>query len=446
MSQAPEGQRALGRKPWNWKTRVFALTALLALLGALGWGALRLIKVATATTAVELPTTKVRRGRVNISVAARGELQGGNSEMIVVPPVGADSTAVTAIRSPGELVNEGDVVVEFDTTLQEYTLREAEADLAEADQQVIQAEASGQASDEENHYALQQAESDVKLAELDVRSNPVQSTIKAHQNDVAVEAARGRLRQAQQNLANKSASAVATVNVQKANQTKARVTADMTRKIIENMTVKAKSSGYINLQANTRSMMMYYSGMTFPSVQLGDTVYSGMPVAQVLDLKNWEVSAHIGELDRGHLSEKQKVSVALVALPGKSFAGHVKSMGGTSGPSWDRKFDCRIELEQAAPEMRPGMTSNMVITADTLEDVNWIPSQALFEEGGKTFVYQRTDKGFTPRDVALVTRSESQAVIKGLKEGDVVAMSNPEQQNKAAASGQQNGAMKALQK
>jgi Cu/Ag efflux protein CusF len=50
-----------------------------------------------------------------------------------------------------------------------------------------------------------------------------------------------------------------------------------------------------------------------------------------------------------------------------------------------------------------------------------------------------------PHDVTLVNRSESQAVVKGLKEGDVVAMSNPEQRNKSA-SGSENGAMKALQK
>jgi HlyD family secretion protein len=385
---------------------------------------MRLVKAAGTTASVEVPTTKVRRGRVSISVAARGELQGGNSEMIVVPPLGADSTAVTSLRSPGELVKQGDVVVEFDTTLQEYTLREAEADLDEADQQVIQAQATADSGDEQNRFAVLQAQSDVKMAELNVRSNPVLPSIQARENDIALEAARKRLRQAEQNLSNKNDSSVATVNMQKANQNKAKVTADMTRQIMDNMTVKAKSSGYVNLQPNTRGLMIYYVGMNFPSVQLGDTVYSGMPIAQILDLQNWEVSAHIGELDRGHLSEGQKVSVALVALPGKSFTGHVKTLGGTSGPPWNRVFDCRIGLDQASPEMRPGLTSNMVITTDTLENVTWIPSQALFENGGKTFVYQRSAQGFAPHDVTLVSRSESQA----------------------PAAGQQNSAMKALQK
>jgi multidrug efflux pump subunit AcrA (membrane-fusion protein) len=130
------------------KARILVVALVLAVLGALAWGAMRLIRAATATAAVEVPTTKVRKGAVHVAVTARGELQGGNSEMVVVPPLGSDSTAITVLRSPGELVKEGDVVVEFDPTLQEYNLREAEADLAEADQQVIQAQATSDASDE----------------------------------------------------------------------------------------------------------------------------------------------------------------------------------------------------------------------------------------------------------------------------------------------------------
>jgi multidrug efflux pump subunit AcrA (membrane-fusion protein) len=426
------------------KFRILLAVAILAVIAAAAFGTRKLVKAVTTQTVADLPSTKVRRGRVTISVTARGELQGGNTEMIVVPPTGADSTAITFLREPGEMVEAGDVVVEFDTTLQEYNLREAEADLAEAGQMVIQAQATSDAGDEENRYALLSAQSDVKLAELDVRSNKIQAALKARQNDIALESAQGRLRQAEKNLANKTANTTAGVAIQQANLGKAKVTAEMNRKIIEGMSVKAKTSGYVNIQPNTGGNVWWYSGMTFQSLQLGDTVYSGMAVAQIPDMKNWEVSARIGELDRGHLAVDQKVSLTVVALPGKSFAGHVKTVGGTTGSPWDRHFDCRITLDQPAPEMRPGMTSNMLITAESLDDVLWIPSQALYESDGKTFVYMRTPKGFMPHDVTLLNRSESQAVVKGLNEGDVVAMSNPDQQTKPA--GQQNGAMQALQK
>ncbi len=426
------------------KFRILAVVAVLAVIAIAAFGTRKLVKAVTTQTVADLPSTKVRRGRVTISVTARGELQGGNTEMIVVPPTGADSTAITFLREPGEMVEAGDTVVEFDTTLQEYNLREAEADLAEAEQMVIQAQATSDAGDEENHYALLSAQSDVKLAELDVRSNKIQAALKARQNDIALEAAQGRLRQAEQNLANKTANTTAAVAIQQANLGKAKVTAEMNRKIIEGMSVKAKTSGYVNIQPNTSGNVWYYSGMTFQLLQLGDTVYSGMAVAQIPDMKNWEVSARIGELDRGHLAVGQQVSLTVVALPGKSFTGRVKTVGGTTGSPWDRHFDCRITLDQPAPEMRPGMTSNMLITAESLDSVLWIPSQALYESDGKTFVYMRTPKGFMPHDVTLLNRSESQAVIKGLNEGDVVAMSNPDQQIKPA--GQQNGAMQALPK
>jgi len=427
------------------RVRILALVVALGVLAALAWGAMRLVRTMAAPAASELPTTRVRRGRVVVSVSARGQLQGGNSETVEVPMTGVDSTGITFLREPGEMVQKGDVIVQFDTTQQEFNLREAEADLAEAEQQVIQAKATGQASDEENQYVLLAAQSAVTLAELEVRSNPVKASMKARQNDIALEAARGRLHQAEQNLANKTANSSAGVAIQDANLNRAKVQAEMARKIIEGMSVKAKTSGYVNIESNT-NMNMFYTGMTLQPLQIGDTVYSGQSVARIPDLQHWEVTARVGEIDRGHLAVGQKVSIAVVALPGKSFPGRVKTLGGTSGPPWERRFDCAIELEQPAPEMRPGMTSNMTIAADLLEDAVWIPSQALYESDGKAFVYLRTPQGFMPHDVTLVNRSESQAVIKGLNEGDTVAMSNPEQRNNKPASAPPSGAMKALQK
>jgi len=154
------------------------------------------------------------------------------------------------------------------------------------------------------------------------------------------------------------------------------------------------------------------------------------------------VTANIGELDRGHLSVGQKVRVAIVALPGRSFDGRVKEIGGTTGRFWDRHFECKITLAEVSPGMRPGMTSNIVITTGTLPKSLWVPSQALFESDGRTFVYQDTGSGFVAHDVKMVRRSESQVVVTGIAEGQVVALANPEQQSQNAQN--KGSAMKAL--
>jgi HlyD family secretion protein len=424
------------------RRRLLVLAAVLAVLAAIAWGAVRIVaRVTASTAAVELPTTRVKRGRVTITVAARGELQGGNSEMLTVPQTGGNTVAITYLREPGELVEAGDVVVQFDTTQQEYNLREAEADLAEAGQQVIKAEADGQALDEETRYQVESTTADVKLAELEIRKNPLLAAIVARQNALALDAANNRQHQAGQDLNNKKATAAAGVAIQQAALNKAKVMMDIAQKTIDGMTLKAKTSGYVNIQQNSNLMIAYY-GMTLLPYQLGDNVNAGMAVAQIPDLKTWEVSAQVGELDRGHLTPGQQVSVAVVALAGKSFPGHVKNIGGTGGSAWNRHFECRIALDQASPELRPGMTSNLVITVESLDNVTWVPSQALFESDGRSFVYLRTPSGFMPHDVTLVRRSESQVVLTGISEGALVAMSNPDQQSKSAAP---QSAMKALQ-
>jgi hypothetical protein len=168
-----------------------------------------------------------------------------------------------------------------------------------------------------------------------------------------------------------------------------------------------------------------------------------MAVAQIPDLKSWEVSARIGELDRGHLKEGQPAEVTVVALPGNKFQGKVKNIGGTTGPPWDRHFICKIGLDNAVSELRPGTTAKIVIVTDVLENVLWVPSQALFESDGRTFVYLNSGSGFSPQDVKMLRRSESQVVLTGVSEGQVVALANPDQATKKKPAG---GALQAIEK
>jgi multidrug efflux pump subunit AcrA (membrane-fusion protein) len=263
----------------------------------------------------------------------------------------------------------------------------------------------------------------------------------ARENTLALEAAKDHLRQLEHDAANRQATSAAAVAIQEAARNKAKVKAETARQNIENMVLKAKAPGYVNVMLNTNCNFCMY-GMLFPALQVGDTVNAGMVVAQIPDLHNWEVTASIGELDRGHLSVGQKVQVAIVALPGKTFNGAIKEIGGTIGAFWNRHFDSKISLEEVSPGMRPGMSSNIVITTGTLPNSLWVPSQALFESDSRTFVYLQTASGFVPHDVKLVRRSESQVVLTGLQAGQMVALANPELERQGAQT--KGSAMKAL--
>jgi HlyD family secretion protein len=396
----------------------------LASLALAAWGGAKLYHVTNPTLEQEIPTTAVKRGDVTFAVYARGEFQGGNSVMLTAPMAGGSDMSITSLRASGELVKSGDVVVEFDTTEQLYKLKEAEADMAEAEQKVIQAQAQMQAKEEEDNYLLIKARSDLKQAELEARKNQVVSAIQAKQNDLAVDGAKATLDQLSRDLANRKATSQAGVAIQDAAVSKAKVQIETAKRNIEMMTLRAPRDGYVSIQLNTNSNNFY----SLPMLQVGDTVRAGMAVVQLPDMKNWEVTARIAEADRGHLALHQPVVVTAVALPNHPYHGKISDLGGTAGPMWDRRFECKVSVEDPTPEMRPGMTANMVITAETLKNVLWIPAQALFESDGRTFIYARTPEGgFATADVKLVRRSESQVVITGANEGQQVALARPDQ-------------------
>ena len=375
------------------------------------------------SAAPDIPVTTVKRGDITFNVNAQGELQGGATEMLTVPMTGSGSTAITFLRQNGELVQTGDVVVKLDTTEQDFKLREAEADLAEAEQQVIQAKAESDARIEEIRYAQLQAQADLKVAELEMKRNEILPRLTARQNELAAEAARDRLTKLESDLENRRKTAVTGVAIQETAQARAKVRAETARKNIASMTLAAKTSGYVALQSNDEGNFRW--GMYLPPYQVGDQARPGKGVAQIPDMKSWEGSARIGELDRGHLAEGQAAEVEVVAMPGRKFAGKVKNIGGTTGPPWERRFECRIALTRPDPQLRPGMSARFTIVTGTLPKALWVPSQALFEADGRKFVYLRTPSGFVPKDVRLERRSESQVVISGLREGQQVALANP---------------------
>jgi HlyD family secretion protein len=425
---------------WRGRTAV-VLIGCGAAAGAT-WYGMRAYRGITEPKQVIIPVAKVQRGDLTLTVTAKGELRGGNPEVLTAPLIGGTDLHLTTLKTSGLSVKEGEVVAEFDTTEQEYKLREAEADLAEAEQHLMQADAERQAQEEEDGYALSKAKSDLLTAQLEVRKNPLLPALTAKENTLGVEAAQDHLKQLEHNIANRKATTDAALAIQQAGKDKAESQAKTARQNIEAMTLRAHRDGYFSVRTNASGNMLFY-GMTLPLFQSGDTVRPGMAVAEIPDLKNWELAANIAEPDRGHLSAGQKVDVTVIAVPGRIYKGTVKDLGATNGPPWNRHFECKITLDDPSAELRPGMSAQIVVTTDELHGVLSLPAQALFESDGRTFVYIRSAGTFVPKDVKLARRSEMRVVIEGVADGQEVALSNPTEIEKKKAAG---GALESLGK
>jgi len=409
-------------------------TLVFTVLGIAAFGAWRLSLTVSPAATLVVPTIAVKRGPVTFTIAAKGDLQGGNTQMLQVPMTGGQPISITFLRASGELVEKDDDVVRFDTTEQEFKLREAEADLAEAEQHIEQATAEAEAKEEEMRFQLIKARADLKIAQVEMRRNELIAAIVVRQNELALAAALEKVDKIEKDMENSKQTARSGIAIHEAARGKAKVKAEMARRNIASMTIKANSAGYVAIQPNDEGMVRW--GMYMPPYQVGDIARPGKAVAQIPDLSSWEATARIGELDRGHIAEGQAAELSVIAIPDARLRGKIKSIGGTTGPPWDRHFDCRVDIESPIPQLRPGMSVRITIATGALKDALSIPAQAMFESGGRKFVYARKENGFSPVDVTLVRRSESEVVITGLQEGQEIAMANPDQaQSKQAAGG-----------
>ena len=85
-----------------------------------------------------------------------------------------------------------------------------------------------------------------------------------------------------------------------------------------------------------------------------------------------------------------------------------------------------LDLEQPDAGMRAGSSLRVVIDGGEIAGALHVPRQGVFEKNGKNFVFLQIGDRFDRRDVKVVNRTESRAVVSGLNEGDVIALIDPD--------------------
>jgi hypothetical protein len=79
------------------------------------------------------------------------------------------------------------------------------------------------------------------------------------------------------------------------------------------------------------------------------------------------------------------------------------------------------------------------IHGDQLSHAVSIPSEAVFERGGKKIVYCKRNRGFEAQEVKVRALSEGRAVLEGIQPGTVVALVNPEARSSEKAKESNSG-------
>ena len=430
-------------------------TGVLVVLGAVAWFARGSAgRVLASSDAPSVPTTRVVRGSLELTVHTTGDLRASRSMMIQAPPVGGGLLRIVTMAETGTAVHSGDVILEFDPTEQQYALEQAESEVAEADQQITKLQADRDAQAAQDRVDLLAGQFDVRRAELDARlDRDLIASSEYEKRQLSLDEARKKYAQLQESAKSRVETNRAGLAVAEEARTKSRLAAQRAKQNIESLVVKAPMDGFIVARENRdASGGFFYSGMVLPEYRAGDNVFPGRPLLDVFDLSQMDIRGKVNEQQRVNVAAGQAATVEAAALPGVRLSAKVTAVSGmaqsdffgsSSGPL--RDFDVTLRLDRPDPRLRPGLSVELVMAGRRVDDVLHVPRQAIFEKNGKPVVYLRAGDKFEPREIKPTQRTETRVAVEGLTEGAEVALVNPEaaaKPNAAKASSSPTGVAK----
>jgi RND family efflux transporter MFP subunit len=178
---------------------------------------------------------------------------------------------------------------------------------------------------------------------------------------------------------------------------------------------------------NSLSITAPFTGeVTSINYQPGDSVSQGTAAIVLVDRSNLYVDLQIDESHVVELSQGDKATITLEAVPSKSFTGKITYINpvGTSSQGVVY-YDVQVQLDNADPTILIGATSDVVIQAGQPQNVLTVPVTAVGNDTQGEYVYVIDANGNATlvKVVSGQILSNNTVIVSGnLKAGDTVGL------------------------
>jgi HlyD family secretion protein len=397
--------------------RWIATIGVLAAAGGAAWYVMRRDPVrASVPTFAVVETSFVRR------VTAEGNLRAVKATPVTAPQGWRGGRKKIAWLAPdGSQVAEGDVVVKFDATEFEKTLRDGRTDLDTASARLAQERIKAGSSLEGRKISAELSEQELEQQQRfqskdeqiysrhQIIESEVDQTLAGAKRDHAVSATEVERR------VTSSQSAVLGVQRKKAELAISHAKAQLAE-----LEIRAPHAGLLVLTRNWKG----------EPPKIGDQLWPGQEVAEIPLLDAMEAAVFVLEVDGSGLREGQPAELRIESRPEASYSGKIRLVDKLAKPRRDgspvQYFEVTVALDRTEPEvMKPGQRVRAVLVLDE-ENALVVPRQAVFAKDDKSFVYRKAAHGFETVDVELGAATAGRVVVKsGLAAGDVIALRDP---------------------
>jgi multidrug resistance efflux pump len=202
---------------------------------------------------------------------------------------------------------------------------------------------------------------------------------------------------------------------------------------IELATIRAQRPGLVVYGASDQNSMRYRSNSQ-EAIQEGATVRERQSILTIPDMREMAVKVNIHESAVQRVAVGQTVKVSVDAFPDEELTGVVTKVAvvadsANSFMNPDLKvYPTTIKIDGTHEWLRPGMSAEIEILVRSLEDVVYIPIQAVTYFDDKRVVYVSNRGRPERREIGVGTFSDSFIeVASGLEEGEEVLLLPPQQ-------------------
>ncbi|GAB6011419.1 efflux RND transporter periplasmic adaptor subunit [Viscerimonas tarda] len=380
--------------------------------------------------AQQIPTGKVVKGTLYLDMHEEGEVEAIHSINISSPTISwrYGNLKITQIVKDGEEVRAGDTLIVFDPSEVQKGIVEAESrlEISKAELEKLMAQQQSDLEELKADYEVTRISQDI--SKIQFESAGYESNIKKKEIQLNLEKANIALERAKEQIENR-------IKIQKeeVKQKNLSIVQDQSRldeayETLKKLYVITPAPGIAIISKNWSSNTKF---------QVGDQTWSGNPLIRLPDLSSLKATVNINEVDIAKIKKGLKVEIKPDAFSDTIFSGTVINIANLAvnkdGSTKIKVFPVEILLNETHKNLLPGLTVSCRIILDKIDDVLYIPLDALMAEGDKNYVYKKTVAGYDKVEVETGVNSTDYVIItKGLKEGDNVALVDPFASEKAA--------------
>ncbi|NMB72085.1 MAG: HlyD family efflux transporter periplasmic adaptor subunit [Bacteroidales bacterium] len=377
--------------------------------------------------------TQVKQGPFEILVTVTGELQAARSQNITGPvELRSRNLRLNNIRIQ-DLVPEGTVVKEGDYVA---TLDRSEADnqLKDIMDEVEKAESNFNKTRLDTTILLRNLRDELinlrfsmEEARIKLEQSKYEPPATIRQAQIDLEKAERNYEQARKNYFLKEQQAKEDMSLSAVELARARRRMQEMQSVLEKFIIRAPADG----------MVIYAREWSGEKRKVGSTISPwDLTVATLPDLTSMISKTYVNEIDISKVKPGQPVRITVDAFPEKKYTGVVIEVAniGEQLPNTDAKvFEVIIKVNEFDPILRPSMTTGNAIRIARLENVLFVPLEAIFSDDSIPYVFR---KNGTKQIVVLGETNENEVIVEqGLKAGDRILLSKPDNAAKMKTEG-----------